>query len=218
MKKIKIEYQIPESKADITLKQWLDWEKVIEANAEDLENLFVFQKMIEIFCKVPLEYITQLKQVEIDEMIGHIQIVFAQKSELVKTFSFEGVEYGFIPNYDEDVTSGEHNDLTTYTDSKDWSRVLSILYRPITKKENDLYKIEPYSGTHTKFIDLRYDVFDGCIGFFLRVFQVLQKHTLLFTQKELMKMKKMNMDLPYPDLIEKVNSLISMESSQNLFT
>lgn len=203
---------------DITLRQWLEWEKIKEVNKENLDNLFVFQKMIEIFCKVPFDYVNELKQIELDEMIGHIQNVFAQKSQFIKTFKFDGIEYGFIPNYDEDVTGGEHNDLTTYTDSKDWARVLSILYRPITFKENNLYKIEPYNGTHTKFMDLRFDVFDGCIGFFLRSLQILQKHTLLFTQKELMKLKKTNTDLHYQDLIESLNSLIDMEFGRSWFT
>lgn len=218
METVKIEYQIPESKADITLQQWLDWEKVIEANKYDLDSLFVLQKQIEIFCGVPFEYVTKLKQVEIDEMIGYIHIVFNQKSEFIKQFEFEGVEYGFIPDYDKDITPAEHWDLTTYSQSKDWARVLSILYRPITKKIGNSYQIESYSGSHLRFMNLRYDVFDGMIGFFLRVFQELQKHTLLFTQKELMKMKKMNMELHCQDLVEKINSLTSMEFSQSWFT
>lgn len=215
MEKINIEWQIPESKEDISLSQWLEYESVLEINKGKDNNDFLNKKMLEIFCKVPFEYINQLPQIEIDEMLGYLNFVFGQKSELIKSFVFEDVEYGFIPDYDKDITAAEHWDLQQYSEAKDWVKVLSILYRPITIKEGKLYQIEPYSGTHNLFLNLRYDVFDGCIGFFLRVMQQLYNCTLQFTQKELMKLK-MNKMNTHPHLANLEEVMLNLNSLTNM--
>jgi hypothetical protein len=44
------------------------------------------------------------------------------------------VKYGLIPDFDKDITAGVI-DLDKYLELKDYSRLLSILYRPITKEE-----------------------------------------------------------------------------------
>jgi hypothetical protein len=89
--------------------------------------------MLEIFCNVPTEYSTKLKQVEVDEMLGYLNEILS-KPELVTTVEFEGVKYGLIPDFDKDITAGELIDLDKYLELKDYSRLLSILYRPIKKK------------------------------------------------------------------------------------
>lgn len=221
MDKIKIEYQIPETKADITLKQWLDWQDIVNEHKDNLDSLYVMQKMIEIFCKVPFQHVIEMKQIEIDEMLGYIHLVFNQKSEFKKTFTFNGVEYGFIASYRDDITTAEHFDLNTHLEAGNWANILSILYRPITKKVANTYQIEPYNGTHTEFLELGYDIYDGCIGFFLRTMQQLSKQTLLFTQKEVMKLSKnpmiMNQHLPnLTEVVQNLNSLTGMEFFQNL--
>jgi hypothetical protein len=91
--------------------------------------------MLEIFCNVPTEYSTKLKQVEVDEMLGYLNEILSSKPELVTTVEFEGVKYGLIPDFDKDITAGELIDLDKYLELKDYSRLLSILYRPIIKEE-----------------------------------------------------------------------------------
>jgi hypothetical protein len=46
-----------------------------------------------------------------------------------------------LPDFDKDITAGELIDLDKYLELKDYSRLLSILYRPIIK-ERGLYQIE----------------------------------------------------------------------------
>jgi hypothetical protein len=79
------------------------------------------------------------------------------------------VKYGLIPDFDKD-TAGELIDLDKYLELKDYSRLLSILYRPITKEERGLYQIEPYESTHTKFLQVSYNILLGFI-FFLSLYQ-----------------------------------------------
>jgi hypothetical protein len=82
--------------------------------------------MLEIFCNVPTEYSTKLKQVEVDEMLGYLNEILSSKPELVTTVEFEGVKYGLIPDFDKDITAGELIDLDKYLELKDYSRLLSI--------------------------------------------------------------------------------------------
>jgi hypothetical protein len=66
-------------------------------------------------------------------MLGYLNEILS-KPELVTTVEFEGVKYGLIPDFDKDITAGELIDLDKYLELKDYSRLLSILYRPIKKK------------------------------------------------------------------------------------
>jgi len=198
----KINYRIPESKKDILLEDWIEFVKL--KSEEEIDPEFLRLRMFEIFCGVPMEHATKLRQTEIDEMDFHLTKVFEEKSELVKKFEFEGVEYGFINDFDKDVTHGELIDLENYYKEKEFDKVLSILYRPITNESDGLYRIEPYESSHTKFLKLSFDLLDGALSFFLHLYQKLLNQTLLFIQKTFKKSKMKNMDYQ-----EKLNSLLN---------
>jgi hypothetical protein len=97
---MKINYTIPTTQDEITLEQWMKFEKI--ASQEDIEQDFK-KRMLEIFCNVPTEYSTKLKQVEVDEMLGYLNEILSSKPELVTTVEFEGVKYGLIPDFDKDI-------------------------------------------------------------------------------------------------------------------
>jgi hypothetical protein len=88
--------------------------------------------MLEIFCNVPTEYSTKLKQVEVDEMLGYLNEILSSK-QISNHFEFEGVKYGLIPDFDKDITAGELID--EYLELKDYSRLLSILYTYYKRRE-----------------------------------------------------------------------------------
>jgi hypothetical protein len=133
---------------------------------------------------------------------------FIIKPELVTTVEFEGVKYGLIPDFDKDITAGELIDLDKYLELKDYSRLLSILYRPIIKEERGLYQIEPYESTHTKFLQVSYNLLVSVLSF-LSLYQ--NSFKLKFTQK-VMKMKME--DTIYQ---ENLNLLINGVDTQKLF-
>lgn len=198
----KINYIIPESKKDILLEDWIEFVRL--KSEEDIELDFLKLKMFEIFCKVPIEQATKLRQAEIDEMEYHLNNVFSIKSELVKKFEFDGVKYGLINDFDKDITYGELIDLEDFSSSKEYGKLLSVLYRPITLEKDGLYKIEPYKESHNKFLKLSFDLLDGALSFFLDLYEILMKQTLLFIQKQLKKTKMKN-----TDYLEKLNLLLS---------
>jgi len=202
MEKVNVEYVIPESKKDITIEKWIAFEKI--ANVENTDKEFLDKKMLQIFCDVPLKYSMLMKASEISEMMNAINDVFSSPAEMQHIFKYNDVEYGLIPNFSDDITAGALIDLENYASDKDWCRMLSILYRPITKKIGNYYEIEPYTGTHLKFLQLGYDVLEGVLSFFLRGYQIITDYTLKSTLKQVKMMK--NLD---STTLEKVNSLLN---------
>ena len=68
----------------------------------------------------------------------------AQHKEIIE---LNGVEYGFIPDWDE-FSAGEWIDMETYTADfwKTPHKAMSILYRPLDRKWGDRYSIKPYTA------------------------------------------------------------------------
>lgn len=208
MSVIKFDYVIPEKKSEITIEEWMMFDKIY---TEDVEPDFLQKKMLEIFCKVPSEYSTKLSQEKVDEMLNKVTILFKQKSFLKQRFNYKGVEWGLIPDFSKHITAGELIDLDSYLEQKDYVKLLSILYRPVIKSSSiSGYQIETYTGSHELFKELGYDVLDGVLVFFWSLFKELGKVILKYTKMEVQKMNLTS--------LEKVNSLLSGEHIQNLFT
>jgi len=132
---------IPTSLQEITLKQYQQFLQIAAQN--DSEN-FLQQKAIQIFCNVPLKFVTEMKHKDVTEIANKIIALFSQKPKLITQFFIGSLEFGFIPNLDE-MTSGEYIDLDTYfTDWQQMHKAMAVLYRPITEKQKDKYAIEPY--------------------------------------------------------------------------
>lgn len=210
MSKIEISYSIPTSKADILLEDWMEFEKIV--NEEGIEEDFLQKRMLEIFCKVPTKYSLKLKQTEVDEILVNLNRILTVKSDLHTIFTFNKVNYGLIPDFDSDITAEELVLLDRYLQNKDYPRLLSILYRPITKQSNGLYQIEPFEESHTEFLKLRYDIFEGVLSFFLRLYEKLMIATLKYTQKMVKKHKMKDTDYQ-----EKLNLLLSGVDIPKLF-
>jgi hypothetical protein len=112
---------------------------------------------------------------------------------LCKFFSFEinGKKemFGFEPKLD-DMTYGCYLDLAEA--SKDvWENIwvfLATLYRPVTEKFGDRYRIAEYEGTDFSVIpmlqnQMTMDIVFGAVGFFLRLQEELLNATLSYTAK-----------------------------------
>jgi len=180
-------YTIPTSPDEISLSKWITFEKL--TTTPDIDKLFLQNKMIELFCDVPMKHVNKLKQNEIDEILHHLNAVLNTKPTLYTTFTFGGHKYGLIPSFDKDITAGELIDLDSYLIKKDFISLMSILFRPITFERNDSYLIEPYNGTHQLFKDLPFHYLTGVLAFFLSIYEKLNQVILAYTEQE---MKKMN--------------------------
>jgi hypothetical protein len=99
----------------------------------------------------------------------------------------DGVEDGFIPNLDK-MTIGEHATIDSLLGSdENLSLLMSVLYRPITKKLTPFYQIEVYDGDESKaelFNDVRMDVVTGAILFFWNLSKELLSNILLHLESK----------------------------------
>jgi hypothetical protein len=66
--------------------------------------------------------------------------------DFVRTFEFNGIEYGFIPNLSKITTQEVMDFERLMVEGKHLNKIAAILYRPITHKFNTSYKIEEYEG------------------------------------------------------------------------
>jgi hypothetical protein len=109
---------------------------------------------------------------------------FFNKAEhpLKRYITIDGVEYGFEPNLS-NMAYGAYVDISKYetigVDEK-WAEIMSILYRPVIKKQGALYDTKVYDGElyPEKFMDVGMDVHFGALFFFKNLLEDLQKDTL----------------------------------------
>ena len=180
---MKIKLNIPETLSEITLAQYQKWTKIIE-NEEQLST-FYQHKMIEIFCKVELKQIMQMKIKDVDEIIKHLNTLFESKCKFKPLFNLGNEEFGFIPKLD-DMTFGEYIDLDTYL--ADWQKMdsaMAILFRPVILKRKGKYLIEDYESSDK--YDLRnmpLDVVMGSLVFFCNLRHELLKHILNYLKTQ----------------------------------
>jgi hypothetical protein len=182
---MKIKVNIPNTLADITLEQYQRFLKVAET--ENIDDMFLMQKMIQIFCGVKLTDVFYFKVKDIKRIISDINNVLVEEPKFETRFNFEGVDYGFIPNLD-DISFGEYIDLDE--NMNDWStmnKALSILYRPIEMIKGDRYTIKKYQGIENEDTMKRtpVNIALGASVFFYNLRNELQKAILKFSSKQM---------------------------------
>ena len=180
-----ITINIPESLNEVTLKQYQKWLKI--ADGKEVDN-FLQQKMIEIFCKIPLKSVLQIKAVDITKICQDIISLFNKEPKFIDRFTLDNKEFGFIPKLD-DMTFGEYVDLDTYL--ADWElmhKAIGVLFRPITFNKKRKYLVEDYeSSDKYDMTGTTLDIVFGSLVFFYNLRNELQNHILsyLATQEEI---------------------------------
>ena len=181
---MKLTLNIPEKLSEITLSQYQQWLKIAEGKELDQ---FLQQKMIEIFCKIPLKKVLSIKATDIDSITATIGNLFTQDAKLIDRFELNGKEFGFIPDLDK-ITFGACIDLDRYV--ADWQlmhKAMSVLFRPITLKKKNKYLIEKYkSAEKYNLRAMTLDIAFGALVFFWNLRSECQSHILsyLATQTE----------------------------------
>lgn len=155
---------IPETLNDIKLFQYQKWLKVSDQN--DDQN-FLKQKMIEIFCDIPLRDVLNIRTSDVDQIVDDINNVFQQKPKFIDRFDYNDKRFGFIPKLD-DISFGEYVDLDNYLpDWESMAKAMCVLFRPVTFENKNNYLIEQYDGADK--YDMRnmtLDVVFGALVFF----------------------------------------------------
>jgi len=179
---MKLDITIPTDLSEITLRQYKHFLKI--QKSQDDEN-FLSAKIIEIFCKVKLEDVMQIKFNDSEYIVNILTEMFEQKPNLVTKFKLNNKEYGFHPQLD-DLTLGEYIDLDTFIG--DWENIekaMAVLYRPVVNKIKDKYTIEEYKvGRDAEILDMPMDAVLSSIFFLWNLGLDLSKTMMNYLDKE----------------------------------
>jgi len=182
---MKVEILVPDKLSEITLGQY---QKFVKLNTEENKDTpFLLEKMVEIFCSLNLQDILKIKFTSVQQIANKLNKLFEEEPEHIKTFSLNGVNYGFIPNLD-DMTLGEYIDLDS--NLSDWEKIhiaMAVLYRPIKVKKNNKYNIEEYTGPNNaeRMKDMPLNIAMGSMIFFYNLSNELLTTTLNFLVNEM---------------------------------
>lgn len=173
---------VPTDLSEITLKQYKHFLK-IQKGVDD--EKFLNAKIIEIFCKMPLDEVMRLKFNDSEFIVKTLTEMFEQKPNLVTNFKLDKVNYGFHPQLD-DLTLGEYIDLDTFIG--DWENIekaMAVLYRPVVNKLKDKYIIEDYKvGKDQEILDMPMDAVLSSIFFLWNLGLDLSKAMMNYLDKE----------------------------------
>ena len=188
---MKLELVIPTSLNEIPLMHYQKF--MVVASNKDNSDMFISQKMIEIFCGIELKQVVNIKLNDIIDLTTHFNKLFKDKLELKKTFEIQGVKFGFI-NELEDISFGEYIDLeSNIIDVQSFHKAMAVMYRPITSQKGDKYTIEKYNGTSNYADLMKYAPLDVVLPasvFFWGLGKELLTATLSYLEKQMTKKSK----------------------------
>jgi hypothetical protein len=188
---MKLEITVPESLKEISLKDYQTFVKVAQS---DSDETFIRQKMIQIFCHVPLLAVTKMKHKDFQQISGHLSNIIKEQPSLTPIIEIEGKPYGFIPSLQEDMTVGEFTDLDGFMkDWKDFHKAMAVLYRPTKIQRKGKYQIidyEPSEERNALMLNLSMDVVMGAVLFFWSLSAQLLKITPKSLERQLRKNPK----------------------------
>ena len=196
MKK-EIEIVVPQDYSAVSLKKYLKIQEDLETYKDDKEaqDAFLLYNIIgltpEVIIKLDSDTITSIKN-DLYKFLNKTDF------ELQRFVDIDGVKYGFEPNLSK-MAYGAYLDLSSFKNiaiDKNWSSIMNILYRPVTKTKGALYSIEPYntdtSTNAKKWLDVPMDVHFGTFFFFNRILKELTKDTLKSLTKEALEDTEVN--------------------------
>ena len=163
---MRIKVNVPTSLSDIKLG---DYQKFVSIQEENDDDSFVLQKMVQIFCDIPLLAVSRMKRKDFNSIASQILTLLEEKPKLVQRFTLDGRDFGFEPDLD-NMDLGVYVDVDKYlTDNKNLNKAMAALYRPIKSRKGNKYLIEDYEGSGKNgelMKDLPLNIAQGCVLFF----------------------------------------------------
>lgn len=207
---MKVEIDIPTNLSEITLDQYQAFLRIHDNTDSDE---FIAQKMVAIFCKIPLSQVLFINYSSVTEIVASLNNMFESKKEFKHKFELGGKTFGFIPSL-EDMSFGEYIDLeNSIGDYQKMHRAMAVMFRPITEETKHGYKIEPYlaeANYEEVMKKAPLDVVFGAVVFFYNLGNELLKATLSYIAEEAEKMttqKRVNLDKNGDGISQSIHSL-----------
>ena len=137
-------FNLINSWSDVTLETWL---KLIDfetgTKTEEAEAT------LEALSDIPKRLVKELALSDVAAIMSKIgELQAKQDTELKRIIEINEVEYGFHPDLDS-ITLGEYADIEQFIKNgidTNLPELMSVLYRPIKEKKNDIYIIDAYDG------------------------------------------------------------------------
>jgi len=177
---------VPTKWSAVSLEKYLKMRKDMETYKDNDEAIYAV--LFYHLCNVDAPTINKL-DIETYTAIQTDLSRFMQNTEypLQQFVTIDGKEYGFEPNLSQ-MAYGAYVDLGKYenlTIDDKWHEVMSILYRPVTKKIGLSYQIETYNGVinSEQFLNVDMEVHFGALGFFTNLLQDCQKGILKYLKE-----------------------------------
>ena len=181
-----IEISIPQSYEDITLRKYLELQRELKNYEDDVEAQSAV--LVTYLCGIDSKDLSGLGRADYVNISADISSWIGNTNyPLQQLIWIDGVEYGLEPNLS-NMSYGAYADITQYdtiTIDDNWAKIMSILYRPVTKKVRDTYEIERYTGSvdYNKFLDVTMDKHFGTLFFFVHLSTDLVKSILNSTKE-----------------------------------
>jgi hypothetical protein len=170
--KQEIKIVVPTQWSAITLKKYLELQKDIKVYGDNEEGYTAC--LMHHLCDFNAAYISQLDTQTFTNIKNDLVGFMSNTNfELQRIIQIDGVEYGFEPNLSK-MAYGAYLDIAKYDTfqiDENWADIMSILYRPIVKKNGSLYEIKDYDGTidSEKFMNVGMNIHFGSLFFFVRL-------------------------------------------------
>ena len=177
-----IEITIPDNWNDITLKQYIAIQRDLENYKDDAQAQIDF--LIFHLCGITADEIQSLTTESYNKIKNEVTLFFDNQKEyeLQPIVKIGNTEYGFEPNLSQ-MSYGAYVDITKWDTIKldeNWAKIMSVLYRPIVKKQFSTYLTEPYEGyiNETIWLNQKMDIHFGAYFFFVHLSKDLVTSTL----------------------------------------
>jgi hypothetical protein len=172
---------IPTDWSSVSLKKYLTLQKDLKNYADDDEAQTAL--MLSHLCGLDAEYLHSIPMEDYNNIRQSLEgFVNNVEYPVQKIIKIDGKEYGFEPNLSQ-ISYGAYVDISKYGQlniDENWSKVMSILYRPVVEKKGDMYSIQAYKGEidDKLFLNVGMDVQFGALFFFLNLSTDLLSVTL----------------------------------------
>jgi len=130
--------------SDVNLETWLSLIDFKEGTKTEEAT-----KTIAALTDIPKRLVQELALSDVVAIMSKIgELQSKQDTKLKNIIEINGIEYGYHPDLSE-ITLGEYADIEQFMkDGIDTSlpELMSVLYRPVKLKKNDIYIIDAYDG------------------------------------------------------------------------